>query len=53
MSSHLAIRRRYSPLDRCCQLRLVSDIAMEANRLMGSGDELFCCRANRILVNVC
>jgi hypothetical protein len=43
----------YSLRDHCCYFSLVGDIAPDANRLVSGGDEFFCCRANRILVDVC
>ena len=43
----------HSLLDHCCHLSLVSDIATDGNRLMSGGDQFFCCRANRVLVDVC
>src|SRR5438094_40484 len=44
---------RYSLLDHCCYLSLVSDIATDADCLVTGGDEFFRCGANRFLVNVC
>jgi hypothetical protein len=47
-----APKDRYSLLDHCCHLSLISDIASNGNRLVTGGDEFFCCRANRILIDV-
>src|SRR5881227_1839628 len=43
----------YRLLDHCCHFGLVSDIAADGNRFIAGGDQFFCCRANRILVDVC
>jgi hypothetical protein len=48
-----ATKGGYRLLDHCGYLSLVRDIAADGNRLMAGGDQLFCCRANRILVDVC
>src|SRR6266478_5693893 len=36
-----------------CYFSLVGDIATDANRLVTCGDQLFCGRANRTLIDVC
>ncbi len=42
----------YSLRNHRCYLSLVRDIATDANRLVTGGNEFFCRRANRVLVNV-
>src|SRR5205807_9987734 len=43
----------YCLRDHRCYFSLVGDIATDANRLVTGGDEFFCGKANRTLIDVC
>jgi hypothetical protein len=38
--------------DHRCHFSLVGDVAADGNRLIAGGDQFFCCRANRILIDI-